>query len=51
MARQFASPGPEVQTILSIPPASKPASFSTLSTSCGSFFKCSELAKSGTTPP
>ena len=49
MARQFGSPGPDVAAIMSTP--LKCSDFEIFEISAGSFFRCSELAKSGTTPP
>ena len=49
MARQLGSPGPLVAAIS--PTDEKCSDFAIIATSAGSFFRCSELARSGTTPP
>ena len=49
MARQFGSPGPLVAAIS--PAVEKYSDFEIFAMSAGSFFRCSELARSGTTPP
>ena len=49
IARQFGSPGPLVAAILSTP--GKYSDSEIFFIRAGSFFRCSELARSGTTPP